>query len=101
MIVGIHQRPGDLVVNVCKVKAVNNIRSATKSISEGIVPPIEIGLDQAVEYIQDDELVEVSVSSNYFNFLICTLISIAMQHEYCTVSAIHASELTRCGFHLL
>jgi GTP-binding protein len=60
MIVGIHQRPGDLVVNVCKVKAVNNIRSATKSISEGIVPPIEIGLDQAVEYIQDDELVEVS-----------------------------------------
>eukprot|EP00953_Heterococcus_sp_UTEX-ZZ885_P013041 7455-Heterococcus_DN1.PRE.1 len=62
MIVGIHQRPGDLVVNVCKVKAVNNIRSATKSISEGIVPPIEIGLDQAVEYIQDDELVEVTPS---------------------------------------
>eukprot|EP00953_Heterococcus_sp_UTEX-ZZ885_P010957 6359-Heterococcus_DN1.PRE.1 len=58
----IHQRPGDLVVNVCKVKAVNNIRSATKSISEGIVPPIEIGLDQAVEYIQDDELVEVTPS---------------------------------------
>ena len=63
MIVGIHQRPGDLVVNVCKVKALNNIRSATKSISEGIIPPQEIGLDQAVEYIQDDELVEVSTAT--------------------------------------
>jgi len=62
MIVGIHQRPGDLVVNVCKTKALNNIRSANKSIVEGIVPPVELGLDQAVEYIQDDELVEVTPS---------------------------------------
>lgn len=61
-IVGIHQRPGDLIVNVCKVKALNNIRSATKSIVEGIVPAVEIGLDQAVEYINDDELVEVTPS---------------------------------------
>lgn len=52
MIVGVHQRPGDLKVNVCKQKALNNIRSATKSISEGIVPPLELTLDGAVEYIQ-------------------------------------------------
>ncbi|CAM9280524.1 unnamed protein product [Choristocarpus tenellus] len=60
MIVGLHQRPGDLRVNVCKQKALNNIRSATKSISEGLVPPIEVNLDFAVEYIQNDELVEVT-----------------------------------------
>ncbi|CAM9287420.1 unnamed protein product [Ascophyllum nodosum] len=60
MIVGIHQRPGDLRVNVCKAKALNNIRSATKSIAEGIQVPLEVDLDMAVEYIQADELVEVT-----------------------------------------
>ncbi|CAM9422319.1 unnamed protein product [Chrysoparadoxa australica] len=62
MIVGIHQRPGDLAVNVCKMKQLNNIRSANKSIVEGLTPPLDIDLDMAVEYIQDDELVEVTPS---------------------------------------
>ncbi|CAM9435967.1 unnamed protein product, partial [Discosporangium mesarthrocarpum] len=60
MIIGLHQRPGDLRVNVCKMKALNNIRSATKTISDGLVPPVEVNLDMAIEYIQADELVEVT-----------------------------------------
>jgi len=60
MIIGIHQRPGDLKVNVCKVKALTNMRSATKGIVEGISPPIEMSLDACVEYIMDDECVEVT-----------------------------------------
>lgn len=62
MIIGMHQRPGDLRVNICKAKALNNIRSATKSISEGIQASMEVNLDMAVEYIQADELVEVTPS---------------------------------------
>ncbi|CBJ31815.1 PBipA, plastid GTPase BipA/TypA [Ectocarpus siliculosus] len=60
MIIGLHQRPGDLRVNICKAKALNNIRSATKSISESVTVPMEVNLDMAVEYIQADELVEVT-----------------------------------------
>mmetsp|Transcript_25534 Transcript_25534/g.33376 ORF Transcript_25534/g.33376 Transcript_25534/m.33376 type:complete len:662 (-) Transcript_25534:326-2311(-) len=60
MIVGVHQRPGDLQVNVCKTKALNNIRSATKEVSAGVIPPLELTLDGAVEYIQADEMVEVT-----------------------------------------
>merc|ERR1740138_393095 len=62
MIIGLHQRPGDLKVNVCKVKALTNMRSATKGITEGLTPPIEMSLDAMVEYIQDDEVVEVTPS---------------------------------------
>ena len=62
MIVGVHQRPGDLAVNVCKTKQLTNMRSATKGITEGLTPPIEMSLDSMVEYIQDDEVVEVTPS---------------------------------------
>mmetsp|Transcript_49361 Transcript_49361/g.72145 ORF Transcript_49361/g.72145 Transcript_49361/m.72145 type:complete len:625 (-) Transcript_49361:259-2133(-) len=62
MIVGTNLRPGDLDVNVCKTKALNNIRSATKETTAGLVPPLELTLDSAVEYIQADELVEVTPS---------------------------------------
>mmetsp|Transcript_13877 Transcript_13877/g.18994 ORF Transcript_13877/g.18994 Transcript_13877/m.18994 type:complete len:684 (-) Transcript_13877:111-2162(-) len=60
MIVGIHQRPGDLEVNVCKTKALTNMRSATKGITTGIVAPIEMTLDGCVEYIAADEILEVT-----------------------------------------
>jgi len=62
MVIGIHQRPGDLAVNVCKQKQLDNMRSANKDQTEGVVPPIQLSLDQAIEYIQDDELVEVTPS---------------------------------------
>jgi GTP-binding protein len=60
MIVGIHQRPGDLEVNVCKTKALTNMRSANKGITTGIVAPIEMSLDSCVEYLAADEILEVT-----------------------------------------
>lgn len=62
MIIGIHQRPGDLEVNVCKTKALTNMRSANKGITTGITPPIDMSLDACVEYIAADELLEVTPS---------------------------------------
>ncbi len=58
--VGIHQRPGDLAVNVCKTKQLTNMRSATKGITVGITAPIEMSLDACVEYIATDEILEVT-----------------------------------------
>eukprot|EP01083_Nonionella_stella_P227067 805937_1 len=63
MIVGIHQRPGDLAVNVCKTKALTNMRSATKGITVGITAPIELSLDASVEYLAEDEILEVTPSA--------------------------------------
>jgi len=63
MVVGVHQRPGDLRVNVCKQKQLTNMRSATKGIVEGLSPPLELTLDSAVEYISEEELVEVTPES--------------------------------------
>lgn len=60
MIIGVHQRPGDLEVNVCKTKALTNMRSATKGITTGITAPIEMSLDACVEYLAVDELLEVT-----------------------------------------
>ena len=60
MIVGIHQRPSDLEVNVCKTKALTNMRSAGKDNYVGIVPPLELTLDGAVEYLSSDEILEVT-----------------------------------------
>ena len=60
MIIGIHQRPGDLVINVCKTKHLTNMRAAGSDDNIKLVPPVELNLDLAVEYIQEDELVEVT-----------------------------------------
>lgn len=62
MIVGIHQRPGDLEVNVCKTKQLTNMRSANKAIATGIVAPVEMSLDACVEYLAADEILEVTPS---------------------------------------
>jgi GTP-binding protein len=58
--VGIHQRPSDLVVNIIKTKALNNIRSATKEITTGCIPAVEMSLDACVEYLNADEILEVT-----------------------------------------
>ena len=60
--VGIHQRPGDLEVNVCKQKALTNMRSANKGITVGLTAPIEMSLDSCVEYLAADEVLEVTPS---------------------------------------
>jgi GTP-binding protein len=62
MIIGVHQRPGDLQVNVCKTKALTNMRASGSDDTVKITPPMELNLDIAVEYIQEDELVEVTPS---------------------------------------
>jgi len=60
MIIGVHQRPGDLAVNICKTKALTNMRAAGSDDTIKITPPLELNLDIAVEYIAEDELVEVT-----------------------------------------
>ncbi len=60
MIVGIHSRDNDLVVNVCKAKQLTNIRAAGSDENILLTPPIQMSLEQALEFIDDDELVEVT-----------------------------------------
>lgn len=60
MIVGIHQRPGDLRVNVCKTKQLTNMRSSGSDNTVKVVPPVELTLESAVEYIATDEVIEVT-----------------------------------------
>jgi len=62
MVIGIHQRPTDLEVNVCKTKALTNMRSATKGITIGITAPMVLSLDDCVEYLAADEILEVTTS---------------------------------------
>lgn len=63
MIVGIHSRDNDLVVNVCKAKQLTNIRAAGSDENIILTPPILMSLEQALEFIEDDELVEVTPQS--------------------------------------
>ncbi len=60
MIVGIHSRENDLVVNVTKAKQLTNIRAAGSDENILLTPPIKMSLEQALEFIDDDELVEVT-----------------------------------------
>lgn len=60
MIVGLHSRENDLVVNVIKGKQLTNIRAAGSDENIMLTPPIQFTLEQALEFIEDDELVEVT-----------------------------------------
>lgn len=60
MIVGENSRDNDLTVNITKVKAANNIRSATKEQTSTMKKPRTLTLEEALEFINDDELVEVT-----------------------------------------
>jgi len=60
MIVGENSRPIDLVVNVCKKKHLTNIRSSTSDIAVKLTPPRVMNLEQCLEFIADDELVEIT-----------------------------------------
>jgi len=60
MLVGIHSRENDLVVNVIKGKQLTNIRAATADENIILTPPVKLSLEQALEFINDDELVEVT-----------------------------------------
>jgi len=60
MIVGIHQRQNDLVVNPTKAKQLNNIRAAGNDENLILTPPTRYSLEQALEFLDDDELLEVT-----------------------------------------
>lgn len=60
MVVGETQRPMDLTVNVCKKKHLTNMRSSNKDIEVRLTPPRKMSLDEALEYLAEDELLEVT-----------------------------------------
>jgi GTP-binding protein len=60
MVIGIHSRDNDLVVNPLKAKQLTNIRAAGTDENILLTPPIRMSLEQALEFIDDDELVEVT-----------------------------------------
>ncbi|MBI4757082.1 MAG: translational GTPase TypA [Betaproteobacteria bacterium] len=63
MIVGIHTRDNDLVVNPIKTKQLTNVRASGKDEAIALTPPIRLTLESAVEFIADDELVEITPKS--------------------------------------
>ncbi|MBF0948141.1 MAG: translational GTPase TypA [Atopobium sp.] len=60
MLVGERSRPGDMVVNIARTKSLGNQRSSTADISVQLTPPRLFTLEEALEYIMDDELVEIT-----------------------------------------
>ena len=60
MIVGIQKRPGDIRVNVCREKKQSNIRSSTSDISVRLTPASRQSLEQSLDFLTDDELLEVT-----------------------------------------
>jgi GTP-binding protein len=63
MIIGIHSRDNDLVVNPVREKKLTNIRSAGKDENVVLTPPIKLTLESAIDFISDDELVEITPKS--------------------------------------
>lgn len=60
MIIGIHTRDNDLVVNPIKGKQLTNVRASGKDEAVALTPPIQLTLESAIEFIADDELVEIT-----------------------------------------
>lgn len=63
MIVGIHSRDNDLVVNPTKEKQLTNIRASGTDEAIRLIPPVQLSLEYAIEFIEDDELVEITPKS--------------------------------------
>ncbi len=63
MIVGLNSRGEDLSINVCKEKHLTNTRASGSDDALRLVPPVQMSLEKAIEFIQDDELVEVTPKS--------------------------------------
>jgi len=61
--VGLHIRENDLAVNVCRAKQKTNIRSSTAEISVRLTPATILSLEQSLDFIADDEFVEVTPQS--------------------------------------
>ena len=63
MIVGVNPKPDDITVNVCKKNHVTNMRSAGADDAMRLTPPLSISLEQCLEFVEDDELCEVTPQS--------------------------------------
>jgi GTP-binding protein len=63
MIIGIHSRDNDLVVNPIKGKQLTNVRASGTDEAVRLVPPVQVTLESAIEFIADDELVEITPKS--------------------------------------
>jgi GTP-binding protein len=63
MIVGENNKDNDLVVNVCREKRLSNVRSAGRDENVKLPPPRSMSLEECLEYIEDDELLEVTPTS--------------------------------------
>ncbi|MDP3063749.1 MAG: translational GTPase TypA [Chloroflexota bacterium] len=63
MIVGMHPRESDILMNVCKEKKLTNMRSSTSDIAIRLTPAVKFSLEESLDFINDDELVEVTPAS--------------------------------------
>jgi len=63
MVIGIHTRDNDLIVNPVKGKQLTNIRASGHDEAVALIPPVELTLESAIEFIADDELVEITPKS--------------------------------------
>ncbi len=63
MLVGERSKPGDMVVNIARSKSLGNQRSSTADVAVQLTPPRRFSLEEALEYIMDDELVEITPQS--------------------------------------
>ncbi len=63
MIVGLNSRENDIVINVCKQKKLTNVRSSTSDIATILSPPVALSLEQCLDFLEDDELLEVTPHS--------------------------------------
>ncbi len=63
MIIGIHSKPGDIAVNPCKKKQLSNMRSKASDEMITLTPPLKLSIEYALEFIEDDELVEFTPKS--------------------------------------
>ncbi|MDW8328181.1 MAG: translational GTPase TypA [Anaerolineales bacterium] len=63
MVVGQHVRPEDLLYNICKKKQLTNVRAARAEVLEALTPPRRLSLDECIEYLGEDELLEVTPQS--------------------------------------
>jgi len=60
MVIGIHSRDNDLTVNPLKAKELTNVRAAGSDENVVLTPPVKLDLEQALEFINNDELVEIT-----------------------------------------
>ena len=60
MVIGENTRPGDIAINVCRKKHLTNVRSSRGDMEIRLTPPRQMSLDEAIEYLADDELLEVT-----------------------------------------